>query len=127
MTLGIFALGALKLQWNGARHAAATENIANVNTPGFRTRGVGTFAETLGSALQARVDQDMSARRISTEIAGVQLREQRSASPQVLSGNTVDLEDEMKRLAEAHRDYAADSAFLKIFHRMTMSSLRTSG
>jgi len=65
----------------GDRQAVLSENIANVDTPGFRARDVQTFEEVFATGEAARADIDATA-------------------PIKPNGNSVSLEQQVMHLAE---------------------------
>jgi flagellar basal-body rod protein FlgB len=105
------------------RQAVVTENIAHADTPGYRARDLGDFAETLqsGPAFSARVTRpghfDFGA-----EGRGFEATESAAFGAETPNGNTVSLEDQMMRSADARHSH--DLA-LGVY-RKTMDIMRTS-
>ena len=48
--IGLFDLAERRLAWADQRQAVLAENIANVNTPGYKPRDLRSFAATLDNA-----------------------------------------------------------------------------
>lgn len=78
------------------RHAAIADNIANVNTPGYKRKEV-PFEDALSRAVQGK-DFD-AAHPFATPVVSDTTTEARS------DGNNVDVEAEMARLAETTLRY----------------------
>ena len=87
-----------------ARHAAqrqsmVAENIANANTPGYKAKDLESFNEAFQrGAVRPNTPQSAVNYRVET------INPKGIASP---NGNTVKIEDQMWRSAEASRDHSA--------------------
>jgi len=108
--LSLFAMLRTRMQWHQERQRVLAENVANANTPGFRPRDLAPLdferaqpeTATLGlartepghlSAIGGASGQFSTARQ-----GGYQIRP---------SGNAVNLEDEMIKVAANQMDYQA--------------------
>ena len=96
-------LNVLQLAGAKARHAAArqgviAENVANANTPGFKAKDIESFQDVFAR------DRTGGAGGISSSTT---YRIEESSAPGAASpnGNTVSLEDQVWRSAEAARDH----------------------
>lgn len=116
----------MKLAQNLARHAGArqtqiSKNIANADVPGYRAREVVDFADTYqshpGSEQRTTRARHMAAQTSATSYRTYDLGGE--ASP---NGNTVSLEAEMVRAAEAK---SAHETALTVY-RSSLDILRTS-
>ena len=108
-----------------ARHAATrqnvvAENVANIDTPGFKARDIDAFARTYANGLSLNVTQ---AEHIGTNTPG------RGRSPHEIetgvqkpNGNTVSIETEMLKSIEAER---AHSRALAVY-QASLDILKTS-
>lgn len=91
------------LQGSGLRHTALAENLANVNTPGYRRRDV-----DFHSALQAAMPGGKSA------LAATSLQVTTDpAAPMRADGNSVDVDAEAAQLAQNGLEYQALTQVLK--------------
>ncbi|MEQ1822881.1 MAG: flagellar basal body rod protein FlgB [Fimbriimonadaceae bacterium] len=78
------------------RHALLSNNLANVNTPGYKRQDMG-FGITLDGAMQSKSEQFRSGSDdIKTDENSV-----------LVDGNSVDLEKEVTKLAETELRYQA--------------------
>ncbi|MCP1336817.1 FlgB family protein [Futiania mangrovi] len=105
------SLSLLKIATGAARHAASrqtliAQNVANADTPGYRARDLEAFKvhgtsedgfaakATRAAHAGASADSLLAARTVDTP------------GPESLNGNTVDLEDQLVRGAEAQQRHA---------------------
>jgi flagellar basal-body rod protein FlgB len=110
--LQIFQLAGGLARHAASRQAVVAQNIANADTPGYRARDVGGFAETWRNMTE-------DVRNGRGEMPMRVIDAQTPASP---NGNTVSLELEMLRGIEAQR---AHSRAMRIYGS-AMSIMRTS-
>jgi flagellar basal-body rod protein FlgB len=104
------------------RHRVLTTNLANVDTPGYHTRDVPTFAGEIEQAMAGTPATD------SPDIGGPALPELATITPVAREvrglaerpdGNNVSVERESLHLAENQLRYQVAVAFLKAeFHRL---------
>jgi flagellar basal-body rod protein FlgB len=86
------------LDGTAARHAAIANNIANVNTPGFKRSDV-PFEQCLSKVVRDRLDREPGdVSRIAEPFTPPVVRD--AATSNRLDGNNVDLEREMAMMAE---------------------------
>ena len=90
------------MQGSTLRQEALSENLANVNTPGYRRRDV-----DFHSALQAAMPAGREA--VETTAFGAEVD---AASPMRADGNSVDVDAESANLAENALEYQALSSVL---------------
>lgn len=93
--IGLFHLAEQRLAWVDRRQALLAQNIANANTPGYRSRDAAPFAASLGAAALSRTAPGHLAPSRSAGGAG-------STRPQQLSpnGNGISMEEELGRVAD---------------------------
>ncbi len=93
-----------RMHWHQSRQKILAENVANADTPGFRPHDLRAFAPDRGQAgvTLARTDQGHMAP--SGQRGGFDSDKHRrfEVTP---SGNGVNLEDEMMRVAQNQADY----------------------
>jgi flagellar basal-body rod protein FlgB len=114
------------------RQQVAADNIANVNTPGFRRRFV-RFEEALARALRGRGVAGMRTHPKHFPIGAASVRD---LQPQVVldatsamrnDGNNVDIEREMAINAAAELQYAALTQVASARYRMLRSAISQGG
>ncbi|MBP7240724.1 FlgB family protein [Amaricoccus sp.] len=106
-----------------ARQGLVAENIANADTPGYRTRDVVDFATTLeeGAGFAAKTTRAGHMDLVDGD-PRFEAREAAAFGAETPNGNSVSLEDQMVRGAEVRQSH--DLA-LGVY-RKTMDILRTS-
>lgn len=99
-----------RMQWHQARQKLLAENVANANTPGFQPRdlqpmrsgpGGGASPSAGGMTLDRTNPHHMAGAPTSSE-AGTKAATRFETLP---SGNAVNLEDEMLKVAENQSEY----------------------
>ena len=99
---GIFQVASQYARWLAVRQNAIAYNVANANTPDFIPRDTEPFSVSRSEP-----------RTVDREGAEV-----------LYSGNGVDLDQELLNAAEVSRAQTLNSAVLKAFHRMVISSIK---
>jgi flagellar basal-body rod protein FlgB len=122
----LFDLASRQSQWLAVHQSTISGNIANANTPGYRARDVEPFADvldktrlTMASTQSGHIGFDAS------RVEGTKVKKSESWDT-VYSGNSVSLEQELAKSGEVSRQHALNTSILKSFHRMLMSTVRTS-
>jgi len=105
------------LDQSALRHRVLATNIANVDTPGYRTRDVPTFAGEIEQAMAQAGDGDAPTAPLMTPVA----REVRGLMERP-DGNNVSVERESLLLAQNQLRFEVAVAFLKTeFHRLALA------
>jgi flagellar basal-body rod protein FlgB len=123
--LSLMSLAVQKAEWLAARQAIVAQNIANANTPGYKSRDLVPFEAVL---------QTTGFRMVSTHAGHLAANGATGGAPALVSsisraestanGNNVSLEGEMAKLGETTGQYALTTSIIKSFHKMIMSSLK---
>lgn len=120
----LLELAASQARWLETRQATIASNVANANTPGFQAYDVTPFSAMLEKTAAALATT--SPRHIAS--TGADMAAQRARKSEswdvVHSGNTVSVEQEMLKAGEVNRDYSMNTAVVKAFHRMFISSVK---
>lgn len=99
--IGLLELASAKARYAAARQSVIAGNVANADTPGYRSKDVEQFSQYLTRAASAGGrNSDVAPITIETSTFG-------AASP---NRNTVSLETELMRAGEAARDHGAATA-----------------
>lgn len=121
----LFDLASSHARWLSLRQATISSNVANANTPGYRAKDI----EPFGKLLDAKVVSlaVTNPKHLATETASLRPQGARKEDSWEVfhSGNSVSLEQEMMKAGEINRDYSLDTAIVKSFHRVFMSSTKT--
>ena len=110
--------------WLSVREATIAENVANANTPGFRSKDVEPFTSVISQtqlAMTATHDGHMGTVMDAAEPSGVK----KGDSWQVThSGNSVSIEQELMKAGEVARSHSLNTAIVKSFHHMYLASVK---
>jgi flagellar basal-body rod protein FlgB len=120
----LFQLASNRTQWLSTRQALIAGNVANANTPQYRAQDLKPFSAvldqtqfTMATTSPAHITPPES------ELAPDRQTDSDAADPSI-SGNSVNLQDEMMKLGEVSRDSSMANSVKKIFHQMMMSALK---
>ena len=101
------------------RHQVLTTNLANVDTPGYRTRDVPTFTGEIDRAMAGSPEDSPELQTVS--MLSPVAREVRGLTERP-DGNNVSVERESMLLAENQLRFQVAVAFLKTeFHRLSLA------
>ena len=105
------------LDHSALRHRVLATNLANVDTPNYRTRDVPAFAGEIERAMASSAEDDLPAPSplapVAREVRGLMERP---------DGNNVSVERESLLLAQNQLRFTVAVAFLKAeFHRLTLA------
>jgi flagellar basal-body rod protein FlgB len=120
----LFEVAAQKAQWLSARQTAIAGNVANANTPGYRAIDIQPFSAVLDtSPIELAATNPAHLSSPQSEVGA--LREiDVDPAEQTLSGNTVNLEQQMINLGEVNRDYTMSANIRRAFHQLLLSALK---
>ena len=120
----VLQLAAQRTQWLSSRDELIASNIANANTPGVQATDLQPFSAVLDSAQVSMISTNPSHIAPGGD-AFAEARVVESDGPETtLSGNTVDVENEMMKLGEVNRDYTMATNIKRVIHQMIMSALK---
>jgi flagellar basal-body rod protein FlgB len=106
--LPLFSKFVQRMNWLGERQKVLAQNVANVDTPGFKARDVVPFAfKPPGSSDGARVEMAQSnpAHSAGSETSRARGVAALRKTETTLSGNTVKLDHELMKSADTAMDY----------------------
>ena len=120
----VLQLAAQRTQWLSSRDELIAANIANANTPDFQATDLQPFSAVLDSAQVSMVSTNPAHMTPSGD-GFAEARVVESDGPETtLSGNSVDVENEMMKLGEVNRDYTMATNIKRVIHQMIMSALK---
>ncbi len=123
--VNFFRLASEHNRWLSVRQSAVAQNIANVNTPGYKAVDVADFDATLAAeqlSLSRTQSKHMSPSSGVGSEAGVD--DQKSSWEYKVSDNTVTLEEQLLRASEVNGAYARNTSVMKTLHRMFLTSAK---
>lgn len=119
-----FSIASQQNRWLGVRQSVIAQNVANVNTPGFKALDVEPFEAVLNStgiAMKTTQPTHLS----PTSGSGSDADTQENAKWHVVhSGNSVSLEEQMLKSGEVAGAYGRNTSVMKVFHRMLIAASR---
>jgi flagellar basal-body rod protein FlgB len=122
--LYVLQLASQSAQWLSARQSLIASNVANANTPGYRAVDLQPFSAVLDSTQVTMVTTN-PAHMTPTQEEFASARVVESDSPdETLSGNSVNLEEEMIKLGDVNREYSMGTNIKRAIHQMLMSALK---
>lgn len=121
----LFDLASTHMSWLAERQAVTAANVANADTPGYRARSIAPFETYLdGGALDLAVT-DPAHMTAAGGLATASATERPGAGWDAAhSGNNVALEQELMTASATTRMMAADTAVMRSFQRMILSSVK---
>ncbi len=120
----LFQVASQKSQWLSARQVALADNVANANTPGYHAVDVQPFSTFLNASPIALASTDPA--HITPADAILSSLKEVEADPgeESLSGNDVNLEQQMINLGDVSRDFSMNANIRRAFHQLLLSALK---
>jgi len=123
--LYLFELASSQARWLELRQSTIATNVANANTPGFKARDVEPFNKVLDAMPVRLATTSPTHMQLSATETDTRATAKKDSWEVVHSGNSVSLEQEMLKAGDINRDYSLNTAIVKSFHRMFMTSMKT--
>lgn len=124
--VNLFDLASQQARWLSVRQSTVASNVANVNTPGFRTTDVEPFEQVLDKSrvtMAATHPTHISLGSTRDQFAVREVADKGAAN--LPSDNTVVLEDEMLKAGQIGTSYQLNTSIVKAFHRMILMAARS--
>jgi len=120
----LFQIASQKAQWLSARQTAVASNVANANTPGYRAVDVEPFSAMLDTSPLAMATTDPG--HITPAASPLDALKEVETDPaeETLSGNTVNLEQQMIALGDVGRDFSMTAGVRRAFHQLMLAALK---
>ncbi|WP_333793794.1 flagellar basal body rod protein FlgB [Hyphomicrobium sp.] len=122
--INFFSLASQQNRWLTVRQSVVAQNVANVNTPGYKALDVEPFDAVLNATgIEMRRTEP---RHLSPSgAAGADAQTEENGKWQIVhSGNSVSLEEQMLKSGEVSGAYARNTGVMKTFHRMLLAASR---
>ncbi len=120
----LFQIASQKAQWLSARQTAIAGNVANANTPGYRALDIQPFSAVLNSSPIELATTNPAHLSLPPSEAGALREIEADPAEQTLSGNTVNLEQQMISLGDVDRDYTMGADIRRAFHQLLLSAIK---
>jgi flagellar basal-body rod protein FlgB len=124
VSLYLFQVAAQKADWLSLRQTAVASNVANANTPGYRAMDVQPFAAVLDASPIQLASTNPAHLALSPLEDGAWRETEDNPSEETLSGNTVNIEQEMVKLGDTTRAFTMNANIERAFHQLILSSLK---
>ncbi|MFZ1963242.1 MAG: flagellar basal body rod protein FlgB [Roseiarcus sp.] len=122
--LYVLQLASQSAQWLSARQSLIATNVANANTPGYRAVDLQPFSAVLDSTqITMATTNPAHMTATQTDFAAARVVESDSTD-ETLSGNSVNLEQEMIKLGDVNRAYSMDTNIKRAIHQLMMSAAK---
>ena len=111
-------------RWLSVRQSAIASNVANANTPGYKSLDVEPFEKVLEStrlAMNATHPGHLTDGAAKTAAVDIRKSEPWETTH---SGNSVSLEQELINAGDVNRAYRLNTGIAKAFHRMLLASAK---
>jgi len=124
LSIYLFQVASQKSEWLSARQTAVASNVANANTPGYRALDVQPFSAVLNTSPLAMAATNPG--HMSPTLSPLDSFREMEAAPseETLSGNTVNLEQQMINLGDVSRDFSMTANIRRAFHQLILSALK---
>ena len=123
--LYLFELASSQARWLELRQSTIATNVANANTPGFKARDVEPFNKVLDAVPVRLATTSPTHMQLSPAETDTRATAKKDSWDVVHSGNSVSLEQEMIKGSDVNRDYSMNSAIVRSFNRMVLTSAKT--
>ena len=122
--VNLFSLSSQYSRWLTVRQTAVSQNIANANTPNYSNVDVRPFSETLDK-LPLDLARTSPGHMSIGASAAQQVRTANGAKwDETLSGNSVNLEQELMKAGDVNRAFALTTSLAKAFQHMYMTTVK---
>jgi flagellar basal-body rod protein FlgB len=118
----VMGLASLKAEWLTARQEVLSQNVANANTPGYKSKDIVPFSELMQN-FRASMISSSSVDTNSNPFSALKKNVSESGSSNV-SGNDVSLDTELLKIGDTTSQYSLNTNIIKSFHRMIVASLK---
>jgi flagellar basal-body rod protein FlgB len=120
----LFDVAQRRNDWLGRQQAVIAGNIANANTPGFKTRELAPFEEIVTGALPLAATHAGHLQSAAVAPPAVAAERAGAGGETLHSGNDVSLEQEFMKAGEVMRAYSLNTGLIKTFHRLLLASAK---
>nr|WP_306887575.1 flagellar basal body rod protein FlgB [Amorphus orientalis] len=123
----LFGLAGRHAEWAATRQATITANIANANTPGFEAKDIEPFESVLDKTSLRMAATSQGHIGVGYGPTGGNEAREVDTWDVTHSGNSVRIDQELAKANETSRAFTLDTSIVRSFHRMIMTSLRSTG
>ena len=124
MEVSLESIASRKLEWLAKRQAAAAGNVANANTPAYKTKDITPFSVVLEKTELELASTNAAHLPIFEHNIIGNLKDASDTWEVTESGNSVGLENEMIKAASINQDYKLVTNIMKAFDDMFSSAVK---
>jgi flagellar basal-body rod protein FlgB len=122
--LYVLELATNAAEWLSRRQAIIAGNVANASTPGYRSKDLPEFAASLDRSEVTMAATNPAHMGISGISASSGRTIDAAAPEETISGNSVDVENEMMKLGDTARTHTFDLNIKRSINQMLLSVLK---
>ncbi len=122
----LFDVTSRHMTWLAERQSVTASNIANANTPGYRTRDIEAFSTVLDAGPLNLFTTSSGHMQLPGGAAGAARQLHGANWDQAHSGNNVSIEKELMTASSNSRMLNLDISLARSFHRMLLTSVKVS-
>lgn len=113
-----------KLEWLAARQSTIAGNIANANTPGYKTKDITPFSAVLQNTELLLTSTNVGHLSLDDTTSLGKVKDESISWETTESGNSVGLENELIKAGNVNQDYKFTTDIMKAFDAMLSSALK---
>ena len=121
----IYSVASRHAEWAATRRSVIASNIANANTPGYKSQNIDDFSL---AAFEPLIDQKLTQPnhlRFPGGVPGFLVRQEvAEAGEEYHSGNNVSVDRELIKVSGVSREQNLNAGLLKAFNRLIAMSTR---
>jgi flagellar basal-body rod protein FlgB len=127
-SIQLFGLISQHNDWLATRQSLVAGNVANINTPGYKSRDLEPFESAMQAArMRLAVTKPGHMAPETTAATAAKNAEADETWEVYHSGSSVNVEQEMLKASQVSGAYSLNTNIVKAFHRMLLSSARPGG
>ena len=119
----LFGITSQRNAWLTARQAVVAENVANADTPDYKTKDIAPFEDVLNQVGMKMVADNEAHIAMGGSSEGVARTGQQDWVV-MTTDKDVTIEQEMLKAGEVSRSYSLNTSIVKAFHRMLLNTVK---
>ena len=117
-------LASQQAKWLSARQTIIAANISNADTPGYKAMDIQAFSDVLDKTQITMASTNPGHMVSDTSELGTSRSAESDPWDTTLSGNSVNLEQELIKEGDINRSYTLNTNIKRVFHQMLLSALK---
>ncbi|MBP0615736.1 flagellar basal body protein [Jiella mangrovi] len=120
----LFGLTSQRNSWLTARQAVVAENVANADTPDYKTKEIAAFDDVMKDVGMRMAADDKAHIALGGGSSEGVARTGHQDWTVAATDKSVTIEEEMLKTGEISRSYSLNSSVMKAFHRMMLNTVK---